>query len=313
MSDEVSLTEADALLQDPQLQEAAEIGEEFKSSIERCLTVRETTLKSLRKLKHETEESYDKSRKARIGGTVATITGATIGIIGFGLGFVTAGIGLVVLGVTGAVIAGAGSVTVGGAEIGYLAVSQLNIKHAQAACDTDREAMQEAKNLHEKLTSCIESLQKKHPRFSEEDILAMVIKTVKYGVPAAKGMFSSYKLVDAVWEVGRSIFTAVEIATSTTKVGARTAWAGLNTGTRIASSVSVVFDIAVLPIDLIILIKSAYDVHKYKGGKGTSNSAAAEKIGELIKNLEQNKAEMKKIEEEFAAAKPDFNLETFQE
>ena len=214
--------EADALLQDPQLQEAIQIGKEFKSSIESCLAVRDITLENLRKLKHNTEESYDKSRKARIGGTVATITGATLGIVGFGLSFVTFGASLGLM-VAGGIIAGAGGVTIGGAEIGNFAVSKSNLKSAQAACDTDREAMEKAKHLHDRLASCIESLQTKHPRFSEERIRTIVVNMVKYGKSGVKGAYSAYKLIDAAWDVGRNIYTAAEIAKAGAQVGARTA------------------------------------------------------------------------------------------
>lgn len=289
--------EADALLQDPQLQEAVQIGNELKSSIEACLAIRDITLENLRKLKHNTEESYDKSRKARIAGTVGTITGATIGVVGFGLSFVTFGASLG-LTVAGGILAGAGGVTIGGAEIGNFAVSKTHLKNAQAACDTDREAMEKAKHLHDRLTSCIESLQTRHPKFSEERIRAIVINMVKYGKSGVKGAYGAYQLIDAAWDVGRNIYTAAEIAKAGVQVSARTAWASLSTAGRVVSGVTVAFDLIFIPIDLAVLIKSAYDVHKYNGGKGTSNSAAAKKIGELIENLEQHQAELEKIQEE---------------
>ena len=288
--------EADALLQDPQLQEAVQIGKELKSSIESCLAVRDITLENLRKLKHNTEESYDKSRKARIGGTVATITGATIGIIGFGLSFVTFGASLG-LTVAGGILAGAGGITIGGAEIGNFAVSKTHLKNAQAACDTDREAMEKAKHLHDRLASCIESLQTRHPRFSEERIRTIVINMVKYGKSGVRGAYSAYQLIDAAWDAGRNIYTAAEIAKAGVQVGTRTVWAGLSTAGRVVSGVTVAFDLIFIPIDLAVLIKSAYDVHKYKRGRG-SNSAVAKKIGEFIENLEQNRAQLKKIQEE---------------
>ena len=282
------MMEADALLQDPQLQEAIQIGKDFKSSIESCLAVRETTLENLRKLKRETEESYDKSRKARIGGTVATITGATIGIVGFGLSFVTFGASLG-LTIAGGILAVGGGVTVSGAEIGNFTVSKTHLKNAQAAYDTDREAMEKVKRLHERFTSCIKSLQTKHSRFSEEHIRRVVIYMVK-----VRGPYSAYKLIDVAWDVSRNVLTAVEIAKAGAQVGARTAWTGFSTAGRVVSGVSVAVNLVLIPIDLAVLIKSAYDVHKYKRGKG-SNSAAAKKIGELIESLEQN---LVKIQEE---------------
>ena len=109
-----------------------------------------------------------------------------------------------------------------------------------------------------------------------------------------RGPYSAYKLIDVAWDVSRNILTAVEIAKAGAQVGARTAWTGFSTAGRVVSGVSVAVNLVLIPIDLAVLIKSAYDVRKYKRGKG-SNSAAAKKIGELIESLEQN---LVKIQEE---------------
>ena len=74
-------------------------------------------------MKQEVEDSYDKSRKARIGGTVATTTRSTLVLIGFGLSFVTLGASLGST-IAGSVLAAAGGITLAGAEVGYEAVSK---------------------------------------------------------------------------------------------------------------------------------------------------------------------------------------------
>lgn len=86
------------------------------------------------------EESYDKSRKAKIAGHTAAVTGSALAIAGFGLSFVTFGASLGLL-VAGGVMAASGGLTIACAEIGYYAVSQTIRKNAQDACDTDRESM----------------------------------------------------------------------------------------------------------------------------------------------------------------------------
>ena len=55
------------------------------------------------------------------------------------------------------------------------------------------------------------------------------------------------------------------------------------------------------PIDLAIMMKSAYDVHKYKTGQG-SNSAVANEIGKLISDLEEHEEKMKENLEELESS-----------
>ena len=60
-------------------------------------------------------------------------------------------------------------------------------------------------------------------------------------------------------------------------------------------------DVVFIPIDLAVMMKSAYDVHNYKTGQG-SNSAVANEIGKLISDLEEHEQKMKKNLEELESS-----------
>jgi len=49
----------------------------------------------------------------------------------------------------------------------------------------------------------------------------------------------------------------------------------------------VVFDIVSLPFDIFVVIKGAYDVHKYRTGQGT-NSDAANQVQDELKEHKEN-------------------------
>ena len=118
------------LTEDPEFHEVCKVSEELRSTLDRLSGARDVTLKSLRAMKHEVEISYDKSRKARIGGTSATVVGSSLAILGFGLAFVTFGASVVLV-IAGSIIASVGGITIGGAEIGYLVVSHTTMKNAE--------------------------------------------------------------------------------------------------------------------------------------------------------------------------------------
>ena len=57
------------LIDDPQFSEAEEAYKSLEEALTQLLSARETTIKNLKKLKEEVEQSYDLSRKSLIGGT----------------------------------------------------------------------------------------------------------------------------------------------------------------------------------------------------------------------------------------------------
>ena len=233
------------------------------------------------------EESYDKSRKARIGGTVGTVVGSGLAIAGFGLSFFTFGTSLA-LTAAGTVLSAAGGVTIAGSDIGYLVVSQTDLKRAQELLDVDREMMERAKKLDSELAKQLDSLESEYPSLRRENILAMLLHC--RAIP--KAMWCSYKVIDGAFDIGKLATTFTSIG----KAGAKTTvWAGLGTARRVVGIVGVVFDAAFIPVDIAVMIKSSMDVHNYKT-TGESNSDAANKIGELITKLEKHTDDLNKLQ-----------------
>ncbi len=243
------------------------IGDKIREIVLEILSNRDLTITTLKELKREVEESYDKSRKAKIAGSATAITGSVIAIIGFGLIPVTFG-GSLALSVAGSVIAGAGGITSGGAAIGYGVAAKRRLDAAQKACDKDRQGMEKASELASQLEVLLAKTNK-----SSAYLRQAVFGIVKAGAGGVK---------IAVYG-GRGLKTVVSVARGVVPVAGRA-----------AGIVGAVFNAVLIPIDLAVMIKAANDVHKFKKG-GKSNSNAAEKIQKLIDNLEENKAEIKKL------------------
>ena len=305
----VEKEELQRLLDDSNWKEASEIGYSLKELIDKYLNdVGPQAVAELTELKRAIEKSYNDSRKARIAGTTATVTGSVIAIAGFGLSFVTLGASLG-LTVAGAVLAAAGGVTIGGAEIGYLAVSRKKLKETEKACQESNEMMEEIKKRGKKYEDLIKSLSMRHPTFTEENVFHLLRQAWNFTGPTLKTFYNGYKLIDGAADVGRTAITATNSVRAGVQAGARTVYFGLGIFGRAFSIGSVAFDVLFIPVDIAVLVKSAYDVHKYKNGDGKSNSAAAKNIGSVLEKMEENKGNLKEFRDQLpgtgAGAKTD--------
>ena len=206
-----------------------------------------------------------------------TVKPAALAIAGFGLSFFTFGASLGLL-IPGAVIAGAGGVAIIGAEIGYLAISQTKLRDANNACKADREQMIEVKELGEKFFKQLDFLAKKLNSTWEK--IFVFVRHSWSSRNGLKALYGGYKAIDAVFEAGKVVGSAIKAA-RIAAVGGRT--------------------VALLPVDLAVMVKSAYDVHKYRT-EGESNSNVAKEIGQLIKDLEINRDELQKFSDELGTA-----------
>ena len=288
------------LLSDDELEQASKVGYELYETIDEFLeNVRPETIEKLNELIEAVEESYDKSRKARIAGTSATITGSVVAIVGFGLSFVTFGASLGVAAVGSALVA-AGGVTLGGAEVGYLAVARKKTKKAEKACRKDNEAMHNIEIKGRELSDHLDSLAEKHPTLSKEAIFNVVRHTWNSGKPSLRAFYDGYKLIDGASDIGRSIITVRNTVKVGVQAGARGVYFGLGTAGRVFSIASVALDVVFIPIDIAVLVKSASDVHKYK--KGDSKSSAASKIRKMKKDLEDKTVELEKFRDKLPGA-----------
>ena len=256
------------LIEDPEFDDALKAVTDLKQSLKDSLSYRENTLANLRIMKKEVEDNYGKSRQVCVGGTAAATTGSVLSIIGFGLSFVTAGASLSLI-VAGGILAATGGAAVAGAELVYYIVSNNTLKNAQTACNVDREKMEKVEANERKFSNHIESLAAKHNTSSGH--IYEIIRDV--GLKVGKGLYCGYKLFD----------------------GRPKSFAGIPRVTFVA------LDAVFIPIDLAVMMKSAYDVHKYKTRQG-SNSAVANEIGKLISDLEEHEQKMKKNLEELESS-----------
>ena len=281
------------LVKDPEFNDAIKEVTDLIKSLENLLSKREITLTNVRKMKQDVEDSYNETRKTRIPSTLATATGSTLSIIGYALTPVTAG-GSLALSVVGGVMAASGGAYIAYSEMKYYNVSQSTLKQAQNACDIDRNLMKKVEADGKKLACHIESLAKKH-NASSDSIYDTIKSKVDVATKVGKVFYNGYKLIDSVADTGRVVYNVATVG-KTAALGTRTTLTGLKSLARIAR-VLVALDAVFIPIDLAVMMKSAYDVHKYNSGEG-SNSAVADEIGKLISDLEEEEQKMKEILEE---------------
>ena len=265
-------------LNDYEVKELIVTNKEIYDTLVRLLGVRDTTLKLLQQLKKDIEESYNKSRWAKIGGTVGTITGAGTSIVGLVLLPFTFGTSLT-LTIAGGILAATGGTTITGAEIGYYAVSKQKINAANEAYKVDKEMMNELNELGEKYQGLLQALAERHDMTTTK-----VLEIANVGRAIGFGMYRSYKLVDGVADAAKATKTAVVAV----RAGTRTLWSGLSTTLRVVSVGAVVLDAVFIPVDVAVLTKAAYDVHQYNS-KGVSNSTRAQEIQEMIERLEEHR------------------------
>ena len=102
------------------------------------------------------------------------------------------------------------------------------------------------------------------------------------GAAAVKFLYDSYKTVDSVIDVVRLGIQTANLASIGVNV-VHIAFAGLNTAAGGLSIASCVFDVLALPFDFIVIVKGAYNIHKYRTGKG-SNSSMAKGMEQVIRD-----------------------------
>ena len=190
------------LIQDQEFNQALSIDRELNIAVREVLTTHEVTLTTLKKLKNDIEETHNIIQKVKVGGTVITATGSVISLAGFGLSFFTFGTSLTLTGV-GTTLYGVGGVICVGAEICDIILTQRDLNHAQRVLDTDREMMENAMKLDDKLAKLIRSLEHKYPTISSSDIKTLIRQ---FALPILNSVQSVYLSKDGVLETGKGVF-----------------------------------------------------------------------------------------------------------
>ena len=257
---------------------------QFRVMLEGAIEKRKGTIQELADLKREIEDSYDKSRKAKIAGTTAAIAGSALGIAGFGLAFVTFGASLPLL-IIGGVVGAAGGTTAAGADIGYTVVSHKRMKRVMAMCQEEDRLMGNIRDLWTQVQENVQELRAKYPHYTEQQILDAILKR-KTSPGASIG--------HGIYNVSHISVAAGDVAKVSTQIVARIALRTAGVA-KAVGGVAAVMDMILIPIDVAFLMKAAIDVHQYDGGKGKSNSTVANRVGEIIERLERHREQMRSM------------------
>lgn len=236
---------------------------------------------TLKKVKNDIEETHNIIQKVKLGGTVITAAGSVISLAGFGLSFYTFGASLTLTGV-GTALYGVGGATCFGAEICNVTLTQYDLNHAQRVLDTDREMMDNAMKLDDKLAKLISSLEHKYPTIPSSDIKKLIRK---YALPSFNGIHSVYLSKDGVLEIGKGIME------STSKTSSRTVWSGLSVWKKGLSVVYAASDVIYLIIEVRDTISMIREIQEYERG-GKSASEAAQGLEQVIVELEQHRDDL---------------------
>ena len=261
--------------------------------IERLLQSREVLIKILTKIQEDIEQSYDKSRKAKVAGSVVSIAGAGVSILGFALIPVTLG-GSIFLAIGGGAAAAAGGLTAAGADIGYYAVSKTKLEDAKSALKVDEE---ERKNLlkcgeeYERLITVFSDTPKEKLSTQLKNFIHRNGDAPQIVVASGRGVYYSFKIIDVGADGIKIARTAIATARGI-KAGTGATWAVLRTGFTALKIFGVVADIISIPLDGLVLAKASYDIHKFRTTR-KSNSNRANEVKDYIEKLEENEKELK--------------------
>jgi hypothetical protein len=215
---------------------------------------------------------------------VITAAGSVISLTGFGLSFFTLGTSLALTG-AGTALYGVGGVICTSAEITNVILIQRDLKNAQIVLDMDREVMDSAKKLDDKLAKLIHSLEHKYPTIPSSDIKKLIRL---YALPLLNGINCVYQLKDGVLDIGRAIFSPME---SVAKTGSRSVWSGLSVWGKGLSVVYAASDVIYLVKEVHDIISMITEIQAYER-VGKSASEAAHKLELVIFELEQHKNDL---------------------
>jgi hypothetical protein len=239
------------------------------------------TLTNLKKLKNSVEETHNIIQKVKLGGTIITSTGSVLSLTGFGLSFFTLGTSYALTG-AGTALYGVGGVVCAGAEICNVILTQRDLNNAQIILDTDREMMDSAKKLDDKLAKLIRSLEHKYPTIPSSDIRKLLMLHARTLI---NGLYQSK---NGVLDAGKVLFSLMK---SVSKTGSHTVWSGLSVWGKGFSVVSAAADVIYLVKQVHDIISMIREIQEYER-VGKSASEAAHKLEQVIFELEQHRNDL---------------------
>ena len=267
-------------------QEVCETLRDYIIALEVAVSGRKTTLILLHGVKTAIEESYNKSRIAKIASGAAGVTGSVMNIVGLALIPVTFG-GSIALAAIGGALGAAGGITAAGADAGHYIVSKERMKYGEELCATDFKNMQKLKKLGKKYQKLISTVSQRHTIQENKSTFGKLRDVVSF----PKIVYYSFKLVDGGSDTYRTV-KMIKAGTDTARIAI--------TPLKIVGGV---IDIICIPMDLYTMIRASIDVYNYHyqdPKKRESSSDRAKTVQETITKLEK---ELKLMEKELQALK----------
>ena len=275
-----------------------EITERFKELRQRREEMNQAFIRWIPQRRHTMEQLDELAKKLKENHrnvNISTVTGASMGTVGGILsiaGLITApftfGAGLIVT-LVGAGIGGTGGLVMAGTKIAEVIVSKVGVNAVQQAIAEDTDACIALQQQLDELESFISDLAVFLKPLLDDALMRDTVMRELEGSGFQflhgqflnmKNMTSSEEKVDFGARFFRIIMSAASVTTGAVAAAGAVARGVAMAGTRAAHIAGSVVGAALLPLDIVLLVKSSIELHR------GSTSKAVEEIKTILDELE---------------------------
>ena len=249
-----------------------ELPSELRAQVEEWIPIRQETIQKIEGIIDDLKTHHRNVNISRITGSGVSIAGSLIAILGFGLAPVTLGasIGLSAAGIA---IAVAGGGTAAGASIADTVIQKLNVKQAQERLEDDYDQLymiQVIAKIIDSNTAAATGAREECPGVDNNRVIGEVL---------GQGVLRAGNIGMKVAEIAAA--NTLEIGAAALRVG--------GTAARSVAAVGLVLNVALIPIDLIEIVRSSVSLAR------GSQTKAVEKLTEIVEQLNQQLRELRSI------------------
>ena len=240
--------------------------------------LREATVVELERIKEDIFDVCQKTRRSRMAGAITSLVGGGLAAVGFGLIPVTFG-GSIALSVIGAGVGVAGGAVSIASTVTDKVMSKGKLKQAQAIVNIDKQLTEQVNDLFIKLHKILESIQRKDPSTTREQVMAVLLQghhLLRVGAVAARSV-----------HIARTVIQGSVFALKVAGPAAR--------GIAVVGGVATVLTI---PLDLYELISNSVKLYK------KSDTDATKWFNEQLALLRKQQKDIEQINEELQRDKP---------
>ena len=254
------------MYRDTSLTDLQELHRMYRMAAIQWIKVRDITIQEVQKCAETLTKHHRNVNISRITGASTSITGSVIAIVGFGLAPVTFGASIG-LSVGGIALAIAGGGTAAGASIADVVIQKSNVQYAQEQLSRDYDELDSIRKVAEKIDEIIENIRTKCPDVSKIEFVAIVAEIFVQGASRAGNL--GVKLAEL------AVLGVMEIGIVALRAGGLAA--------KGIASVAIVLNVALIPIDLIEIVRSSISLAK------GSETKAIKQLNEIAIQLEEQK------------------------